>query len=260
MSNSPKYRVPALDKAFDILEFLAGQQKALSQTEIARQLGRNANEIYRVLVSLESRGYLVKEALTGHFRVSLKLYNLSRSISPVDQIRQVAIPQMEDLAVELGLSCHLCVLYQSQAMVLIHARSQTPVSLNIREGVMFSTVQSVSGMVLLANSNPEVRSLILERDKGYQHWSEQQKDEFTMTLVKIRDTGTYAANSPNAQGVFECATIIGNPDDQIIASLAVSALQYATTDQLKLDRIKQVLETTAKSIAKQIDLTCHDQP
>lgn len=44
-----RYRAPALDKRLDILELLAGVDGGLSQAEIAKRLGRSANEFYRML-------------------------------------------------------------------------------------------------------------------------------------------------------------------------------------------------------------------
>ncbi|WP_262054467.1 helix-turn-helix domain-containing protein, partial [Burkholderia thailandensis] len=50
-----RYRAPALDKGLDILELLAEQKEGLTRTEITKELGRNASEIYRMLERLVAR-------------------------------------------------------------------------------------------------------------------------------------------------------------------------------------------------------------
>ena len=64
------YSAPALDKALDILELLADQAGGLSQTEIAEAVGRNVSQIYRVLATLERRGYLTRDERSGRYVLS----------------------------------------------------------------------------------------------------------------------------------------------------------------------------------------------
>ncbi|MDO6719428.1 IclR family transcriptional regulator [Psychrosphaera sp. 1_MG-2023] len=250
--NENKYAVPALDKALDVLEFLASQITPKSQTEIAHQLGRSANEIYRVLIGLEHRGYLTRDESSGKYSVSLKLYNLSRSISPIDEIRQVALPHMEDLAVDIGMSCHLSVLYQSQVMVLVHARSHSPVSLNISEGALFHPVKSISGQVLLANSNEQVKAMILQRDNDFVNSSSNEKAEFETKLATYSKQKHFVGNSTITPGVFELATLIGEAEGKIIASLAVSSLEPLDCHAADFQSLKAKLMATAAAITKQL--------
>ena len=69
-----KYQAPALDKGLDILEYLASQSVPLSQTDIATGIDKSPNEIYRMLMSLEGRGYIIRDEISGKYRLSLKLF------------------------------------------------------------------------------------------------------------------------------------------------------------------------------------------
>lgn len=247
-----KYAVPALDKALDVLEYLVQHEQAKSQTEIAAALGRGANEIYRVLINLESRGYLVRDAVSGHYRSSLKMYNLSRRISPVDQLRQCALPHMEDLAVSIGHSCHLTMLYQSQTMVVVQARSQVPMSVNITEGALFPTLATTSGKVLLANSNPDVREMILQRSEGYESLKVNSKKTLFTELELIREQGLLVADNPFIEGVTDHAVLIGSPDGKIIACLVVSKLRMKLAQQHNNAKIIEQLQSTAEKITQQL--------
>lgn len=225
MQENRKYAAPAVEKAFDILECLADQPSSMSQTEIAKKLGRSPNEIYRVLVNLEERGYLIREGRSGAYRVSLKLYNLSRSIFPIEQIRRCAMPHMDDFAVKTGMSCHLCMLYQSQTMVIVHASSPSPVSLNIAEGTLFSTVGTASGNILLANSKKAVQDMLLARSADYRAMQLDEKESVPAYLSKVRQEALAYRKDALATGVESFATLIGQPEGKFIASLAVSYIQ-----------------------------------
>ena len=70
--DAPAYAAPALEKGLDILELLARSNVPLSQKEIAQKLGRTIGELYRMVMCLVERGYLVN--LDDRFIVSTKLF------------------------------------------------------------------------------------------------------------------------------------------------------------------------------------------
>src|ERR1035441_3836471 len=97
-----RYRAPALDKGLEILEYLAGQRMPLTQLEIAEGLRRSSGEIYRMLLCLEERGYLAREAESGKFRLTLRLYELGHRHNPTMLLRRAARLPLEALAGEIG--------------------------------------------------------------------------------------------------------------------------------------------------------------
>ena len=52
------YSAPALEKGLDIIELLSESSDGFSQAEIAKELNRSVNEIYRMLNILVSRNYI----------------------------------------------------------------------------------------------------------------------------------------------------------------------------------------------------------
>lgn len=101
-----RYSAPALEKGLDILEFLANQAVPCSQTEIAESLERTPSEIYRMLSVLEQRGYVLKQAGTTSFSLSLKLFELGHLQSGISNLRKAIRYPMEQLANEIGEACH----------------------------------------------------------------------------------------------------------------------------------------------------------
>src|SRR5690606_10794944 len=55
-----RYAVPALDKAFDVVELLASTPGGATLNEIATRLGRSMGELFRIVIALERRGLLQK--------------------------------------------------------------------------------------------------------------------------------------------------------------------------------------------------------
>jgi len=219
-----KYQAPALDKGLDILEYLSSQSIPLSQTEIAIGIDKSPNEIYRMLMSLESRGYILRDEVSGKYRLSLKLFHLSHRHSPVDELRKAAQYPLEELANIIMQSCHLSILYMNQVMVVLHAKSPGPIALSIEEGNLFPLPLTASGKVLLSYMPDTEQSMVLSNNTIYQSFPDKEKNKFIKSLKEIKEKGAYIRTSDLAAGVIDVSVPIGKGNTGIIACLTVSSL------------------------------------
>ncbi|MFC3120687.1 IclR family transcriptional regulator [Agaribacter flavus] len=246
-----KYSVPAVDKAFEILEFLSEQKTGLTKAEIACGINRNINEIYRVLINLEAKGYLVQDPSSSRYKMSLKLFTLTRRIDPMSHIAQTALPVMEEFAFEFGVSCHLFTLYKSKAMMALQASSHDAISMQIMEGTLFDLFSLGAGKLLMANSNAEVQKMLIDRDEQL---SQQAKDdEFSLkeTIHQLRRTKFCRHVSDKLPGVIELSSLIGANDGKIIAALSIMGLGL---NAAKEQALKQALADCTNKISTELSL------
>ena len=157
-----EYRVPAAEKALDILELMADQAEGLTQTEIANGLGRSIHEIYRILLLLEKRGYILRTR-ADRFRLSLKLFELAHRHPPVNRLVECALPVMRELAANADQSCHLVVREGQNVLVVLQIDSPLPMRYSVALGSHFPMLETSSGAVLLAHLDRKERDLIVER-------------------------------------------------------------------------------------------------
>jgi DNA-binding IclR family transcriptional regulator len=157
-----EYRVPAAEKALDILELMADQAEGLTQTEIANGLGRSIHEIYRILLLLEKRGYILRTR-ADRFRLSLKLFELAHRHPPVNRLVECALPVMRELAANADQSCHLVVREGQNVLVVLQIDSPLPMRYSVALGSHFPMLETSSGAVLLAHLERAERDLIVER-------------------------------------------------------------------------------------------------
>src|ERR1700685_3812781 len=80
------YLAPALEKGLDVLELLAGVPEGLTQSQIAQRLNRSLQEVYRMVVSLERRGYITRWPQEDTLRLTLKIYELAVGFSPIAEV------------------------------------------------------------------------------------------------------------------------------------------------------------------------------
>ena len=100
-TRGPSYYVPALEKGLDILECLAAQGVPLTQAQIARSICRGANELCLMLTKLERSGYIRRDPLTGAYGLTLRLFELSHTHSPLQGLLRAAAAQMRALTEEI---------------------------------------------------------------------------------------------------------------------------------------------------------------
>src|SRR5689334_16359281 len=206
-----KYHVPALEKGLDILETLANSAVPQSLSELARSLHRSSSELFRMLDSLERRGYILKNVVSGNYRLSLKLYELAHTHSPVEQLLSAAAKPMRDVAERLRESCHLSVLSRGQVVVLAQEESPDKVRLSVEVGARFSAIHTVSGRLLLAQLESDHVADLLAADSEYRDLSRTQQKQLMVDLKEIRQKGVSMAVNETLVGVQDFAVPVGNP-------------------------------------------------
>jgi len=145
---APDYSVPALDKALDILEVLADAPEALTQTQIAEATGRSVGQLFRVLVTLERRGFLVRERAGGYL-LGTRLFDLAHRQQPLRGLRAAALSVMHGLAEQVQQSCNLAVLDGDRVRVVAQVESPADFGYRVRVGALFDAATTATGEVLL---------------------------------------------------------------------------------------------------------------
>ncbi|MEO1010088.1 MAG: IclR family transcriptional regulator [Bacteroidota bacterium] len=232
-----KYNAPALDKGLDILEHLSKKGTPLSQMDIAEGIGRTPSEIYRMLVRLEERGYLIRTGNSGNYRLSLKMYNLSHRHTPFDELKRVAEYPMQTLASKTRQSCHLSILQNDRLMVILQMRSPEPISLSVEEGIHFPLSVTNSGKVFLAMLPRQKRTEVLSRDIYFTQWPSSKKKQFLQKVEKVAQDGHCAALSQLTSGVTDIAVPIGEIGSDFVSVLDVSILTANISKEVDLPKI-----------------------
>jgi DNA-binding IclR family transcriptional regulator len=215
------YKVPALEKGLEVLETLSQSTVPMSITDLCRTLGRSTSELYRVVGFLEEKGYIAKDAHTGNFRLTLKLFELAHLHSPVDQLLRAASIPMRELADELKQSCHLSVLRGTDLLVLHQEESPLKYRLSVEVGGRFDALGTASGRLLAAFLSKEEQEWLFEHHAGYQASSDEEKSAIRNKLEQAKATGRSLAESESHTGVCDYAVLIGNPASGFAAALAV---------------------------------------
>jgi DNA-binding IclR family transcriptional regulator len=214
-----KYAVPALEKGLDVIELLAEQAVPMTQSQLARALQRQPGEIFRILTCLEGRGWLRRDPATGGYALTLKLFELSRTHSPFEELLQAAQPPMRALAEELRESCHLSVLHRDRVLVLHQEESPQPFRLSVEVGSLHEPAHTTSGRVLLAHMGPEARSPLVARLPA------AERKALLARLEAIAARGFEQAEGERFVGGLDLGVLVGAAGSAVKAALTIATLR-----------------------------------
>jgi len=225
----PSYFVPALEKGLDILEALALAPKPQSLAELARNLNRTSSELFRMIDALEKRSYIGRDLVSGGYQLTLKLFGLAHTHTPVDRLLRAAELPMRRLADSIHESCHLSVLDRGDLLVVAQAESPEPVRLSVEVGYRVPPLRTASGRLLIAFLDPEEQQDFLVSDGIYTAMPKSRRESLHASLRKIRKDGYYLAESTRRTGL-DVACLIGNPRVGVAAALGVPLLAVGTNE------------------------------
>jgi DNA-binding IclR family transcriptional regulator len=223
-STKPRYQVPALEKGLDILEYLAAEGIPLTQTQIARALGRGPNELFRMLVSLERRGYIQRDPGSGAYSLTLRLFELSHTHSPYRTLLRAATRPMQALTETVLESCHMSVLQRGKLLILAQEESPRRLRLSTEIGSTFPIIHTASGRLLLAHLPVEECDELLAHDADYAKLTKTHQRELLARLATIREQGYDEAYGEVTEGVNVMSVLVGDPAGSIHAALTIPAL------------------------------------
>jgi len=217
-----KYTAPALEKGLDILEHLSRSETGLAQTEIARALGRSVSEIFRMLVVLQERGYVVLDAATDRYVLTTLLFEIAHRTPLIRRLTTTAAPLMRDLAHAINQSVHLAVL--SDDSVLIAGQVDPPARhvMSVRLGTRVDVWRASSGRVMMSFVNESDLADMLRRAPLPTGMTEAR---LRMELQAIRERGYEIVDSFVIRGIVNISAPIIDHTGHAIAALTIPHLE-----------------------------------
>lgn len=249
MSDGKNSLVPSIERALNVLEFLAESKSGFSTSEISRRLGLPKSSTYLIVETLERQGFLQKNRQTGKYGLGLKLISLSRHALENLNLREEARPFLLSLMQQAQLIVHMAVLDGTEAVIIekvaVPGMLEVPTWIGRRLDVNCTGV----GKALVAYISDEELEMIA-KFKGF-----PRRNDNTITslgalkreLARVRSLG-YAMDDEEDEIGERC---IGAPildaNSRSIAAISLAG----TVGQIFNERIPE-LANLLKSTAAQI--------
>jgi DNA-binding IclR family transcriptional regulator len=242
-----EHGIPAIDRAVDILECLAGCREPLSIREITRRTGLVRSTVYRSLNTLAARG-LVREAADRAFNLGPQQLRLARAVPQGADLVTLARPIIAEAAVALELSVKLSVLDGDDALVVATAEAPRAYTITTQVGRRFPLHAGGASKMLLAAAPEELRRAYLARPlRAFTRRTLTDPKALGRELGGIVEAGFALDRGEYADGVFAAAVPVIDRSGACIA--AISAPFHENTGEATVLKTVATLRQASARLA-----------
>lgn len=227
--------VQSVERIFQLIEHLAAHPTGVSLQTLAGETGLAKSTVHRLLASLVGLGYVVQDEENGHYRLTLKMFELSSGIVDSMDIMGVAKAHLERLSQRTGEAVHL-VIRDGRDIVYIYKTESGPMRMSSREGLRSPLYCTGVGKAILATLPGD------ELEDIWTHSNVQKLTDKTITdleelrsqLVEVRANGYAIDDEENELGVRCVAVAIPGPDGRAESAFSISGLApYMTPERIR---------------------------
>jgi DNA-binding IclR family transcriptional regulator len=224
------YIIRSVSHALDVIEQFYGEADELGVTELSKRLKLHKNNIFRLLATLESRGYIEQNKATENYRLGLRSLHLGQAyVSRMGLLRQ-ARPVMETLVKQLRESAYVAVSRQGGMVPLDGLEADQPVRLVSTIGETLPLHATAVGKTHLAFAPEEdLKARLPETLKRFTPKTITERTALAQQLKSIAESGYAVDTGEHIEDVRAVAVPIKDYTGHVVGTLAVSGPAYRLT-------------------------------
>ena len=253
--NTPGYRAPAVQKAFEILKEVAASTRDIGLSDIARKLGYSKSTTHGLVRALLDVGALDQTPRHKKLFLGPVVVDLAFRSWNYFRVADHAQPIIEELRDQIKQTIFLGVLSRSQGLIVATAESSRPLKISSPPGTTIPLLAGAVGKVFLAlQEDSQIKSIINEHGlPRYTKNSILSVNEYIEEINRVKINGYAVDNQEYLPGVRAVAAGVGNHrglplaiwvvgfadsmPDEMISEIAKATIHAA-------DALRSILETS----------------
>jgi DNA-binding IclR family transcriptional regulator len=243
------YIIQKVCNALDVLEQFRGDKSELGVSELSRRLVLQKNNVFRLLVTLESRNYIERNESTGAYRLGMKNLEMGQVFSQQLGLKIQARPVLERLTATLKETSCLTVLRGASVVCLDAVETPLPVRVVTQLGAWLPTYCTAAGKVHLAEMNDQERALHLPGE--IERFTVNTIVDLPLLQIQLAEVAVqgYALDDEEMDSGVRCVSVpIRDHAQQVIGALSVPGPSI----RLAMDRIQSEIVPLLCSSASEI--------
>ena len=216
--------VQSVARIFALIEVLCAHPKGASLQTISAESGLPKSTAHRLLSSLVSLGYAVQDSFSTHYRLTMKMFELSSGIVNDMDIMSVAKPHLDKLSRHTGEAVHLVI--QGGMRMSSHVGLRIPMyCTGVGKAILATQSYGEAERVWRKSS---IRALTAHTITDF--------DAFIEQLKRVRMAGYAIDDEENELGIRCVALAVPGMNGRAEAAFSISGLAAQMTD----DRIEHL--------------------
>jgi DNA-binding IclR family transcriptional regulator len=236
-----------LARGLSLLDAFGPTDEQLSLAELARRAALPKPTAYRLAKELVEWGGLERSA--RGYRLGLALFELGQRVPRRRELREAALPYMEDLYEATHENVHLSVLDGVNILFLEKVSGHRSMPIGSRVGVRMPAYCTATGKVLLAYGRPELFAEVVSH--GLARFTARTIVAPGMLRADLERTVArgYGVNREEAEvGVSAVAAPIFDHQKRVMAAMSITGYAH----RLDLDQLAPAVRTAALALSREL--------
>lgn len=110
-----RYAIHSIEKALNVIEVLS-ERDSVSLIELADLVNQPKSSLYRIVLTLEKRGFITRSEEDGKYCLGYKQLVITKNLLERSSLRNAALSEMNKLVEKYGDTVNLCVMFEQDIL------------------------------------------------------------------------------------------------------------------------------------------------
>ena len=224
MGKNSEYLTQSVPHALDLLEQFRGEVEEQGVTELSKRMKLHKTKAFRLLATLESRGYIEQNKVTENYRLGLKTLELGQTFIHQMGLLRESKPVLEDLVRVCNETSYVSIIKDYNIVYLDVVETDMIVRVLPRIGSRLPAYCTAAGKIQLAHmSNEGLEKYFEQRElKPYTDKTTTDREELKKQLRLVVENG-YAVDDEEMDIGVKCLSApIRDYTRRIIGAVSIS--------------------------------------
>jgi DNA-binding IclR family transcriptional regulator len=229
-------------------------KQELGVTELSKRLNLHKNNVFRLLATLEARGYIEQNLQSENYRLGINIFKLGQQFVYKLGILKLAKPFLVKIAHEINEAVYIGILREGSAIYLDVVEPDLPVKVSSRVGKDVPAYCTAIGKMQLAYaSEEEVNKIYMgARLKKMTNNTITSLPELKKNLSAIAEADYAIDNEEFEEGVKCVAVPVKDYLGVPVAALSLTAPAYRLSEERIEKQVLPVIRRYANEISKRL--------
>lgn len=222
-TGSPQ-KIKSLDRAMQVFEHLSTVSHGLTLSELAHDTKQSPATVYRILITLEMRGFVEFDAVEQMWNVGARAFTVGVRFLRRSGLVERARPILRQLMEETGETANIGIEKNGMILYLSQVESEQKIRAHFPQGTLSPMHVSGIGKILLSHMDSErlQRWQVRQEFQTLTENSIDQMDDLLAELTITQERGYAIDDEENSLGMRCFAAPVFDINGEAIAGISVS--------------------------------------
>jgi IclR family KDG regulon transcriptional repressor len=226
------YVIQSVSHSLDVLEQFCADADELGVTELSKRLKLHKNNVFRLLATLESRGYIEQNRATENYRLGIRCLQLGQSyVQHMGLLRQ-ARPIMHELVRQVRETAYVAVLRRNVVVPVDTVEADRPVRIMSPLGLPLPLHATAAGKAYLAfESEDDLRTLLPDSLPKLTERTLVDRQALAQHLKGIASAGYAVDLGEHLEDIRAVAAPVRDYTRNVVGTLAIAGPAFRLTNE-----------------------------